>query len=308
MTHLVLKNNQGSIIAVPVTAPSIIEEIAHKFGSKVIRTKTDGRSLMHTAALGEKKIVFAGNSDGAFIFPKFQTAFDAMFAFAKIMELLAMEKSKISDILKEIPVFHIAKSSVECTWQQKGKIMRRMIEIHKDKPMEVIEGLKIFYDQAWVLMIPDPALPYFHLFAEAQSEEQAEKILKEYENQILKIKDENSKGEDNRMSMKDLSEISQEDLASQGDVHQIYLPHEKSFHFWIPGRYLGIRARSFKEFVDAIHYIEPGSLEFHMSKGDFANWLEYELNIPRLAEKIRGLKESSLAGENLRQELIKVLE
>jgi len=302
-THLVLRQNKGGIVAVPVTAPSIIEEIAHKLGGKVIRTKTDSRSLMHTASLGEKKIVLAGSSDGAFIFPQFQTSFDTMFAFAKLMEMLALEKRKLSDVLREIPEFHISKGTVGCTWQQKGKIMRRMIEIHKDKPMEVIEGLKIFYDQAWILMLPDPSAPCFHIYAEGPSKEKADQLLEEFTREIRRLQEESDKGE--KIKPEKMREEEREKL--EEPKRNIFLPDERAFHFWVPGKYLGVKARTFKEFYDTIQIITPISLEFHMSKGDFANWLEYELNYIRMAEKIREINKKGLKGEYLREELLKVL-
>lgn len=303
MTELVLKRNKGGIVAVPVTASSIIEQIAHRHNGKIIRTKTDVRTLTHTTSLGEKRIVFAGTPDGAFIFPQFQTAFDSMFAFAKLMELLAREERKLSDILKDIPEFHLVKTQVECSWQQKGKIMRRMIEIHKDKPLEVIDGLKIYHDQAWTLMLPDPTSPCFHVYAEGPTLEEAQKFLDEFVAEIKELQDESTTTEETAVKSKGKEEEEEQEPSTR----QIYLSLERAFHFWVPGKYLGIRARSFKEYYDAVHYIDPASLEFHMNKGDFANWLEYELNHPRMAQKIRELHKKQLKGEKLREELLKIL-
>ena len=305
MCHLVLKDTPGGMVAVPVTAPSIIEQVAHRHNGKVVRTKTDGRSLMHTASIGEKKIDMAGNSNGAFIFPKFQTAFDAMFAFAKLMELLAKQGSKLSDVIKDIPCFHTARSTVECTWQQKGKIMRRMIETNSDRPMEVIEGLKIYYDQAWALMLPDPSAPCFHLFSEASTKEEAENLVVEFAQKIEKLKVEEP-GKSTGDEVKKIEE-KKEHTPEHDHQRQVYLSVERAFHFWAPGKYLGIRARSFKEFMDALQFVEPVSLEFHMGKGDFANWLEFELDRPKQAEKIRKLKEDGSIGEDLRDKLLQIM-
>lgn len=324
MTHMVLKQNKGGIVVVPVTAPSIIDEIAHRHNGKIIRTKTDGRSLMHTAALGEEKILMAGNSQGAFIFPVFHPVFDSMYAFARILEMMAKSDLKLSQIVEEIPDFHLNYDSVDCTWEQKGKIMRRMIEINKDKPMEVIEGLKIFYDKAWVLMLPDPSAPIFHLYAEAENDQETEKLLKEIIATITRLKEEPhdppvSAIEEIKPApplQEPVQEVQAEippppepekEEEEKDPVSNIYLSIERSFHFWIPGKYLGVRARSYKEFVDSLHYIDPGSVKFHMSKGDFANWLEYELDHPRLAKKIRDIPHTSLSGEELRTELLKLL-
>lgn len=305
-THLVLKHSNNGIVVVPVIAPSIIEEIAHRDGGKIIYTKSDGRSLMHTASLGEEKIAFAGHSNGSFIFPGFHSSFDAMFAFAKLMEFMAKEKRKLSEIVSEVPKFNMAHTTVDCTWQEKGKIMRLMIEVHEDKPIEVIEGLKIFFDKAWVLMLPDPVSPLFHLYSEADSLEKAEKLLEEFRDTINKLKEETTDTLEVGISENDevVEKVKEEVVEPK---KQTYLSVERAFHFWIPGKYLGIRARSFKEFVDAIHFIDTKSLEFHQSKGDFANWLEYELDYQRMAEKIRELRNQDLQGDSLRESLIKVL-
>ncbi len=260
---------------------------------------------MHTASIGEKKIDMAGNSSGSFIFPKFQAAFDAMFAFAKLMELLAREGRKLSEILHEIPNFNTSRGTVECTWQQKGKIMRRMIETNSERPMEVIEGLKIYYDQSWALMLPDPTNPCFHLFSEAATQEEAQNLIEEFARKIdqLKVEDPARSTGDEVKMLQEKQESHKESEPQQ----QLYLSVERAFHFWSPGKYLGIRARSFKEFMDAIQFVEPVSLEFHMAKGDFANWLEYELDKARQAERIRSLKEEGLTGENLRERLLEIL-
>ncbi|MCE1248990.1 MAG: NTP transferase domain-containing protein [Firmicutes bacterium] len=311
-THLVLKHLDHGIVAVPITAPSVIEGIAHKHGGKVIVTKSDGRSLMHTASLGEQKIAFAGHSNGSFIFPSFHSSFDAMFAFSKLLEFMAKEKRKLSEILEELPEFHMAQTTVDCTWQEKGKIMRLMIELHEDKPIEVIEGLKIFFDKAWVLMLPDPATPAFHLFAEADTDEEARKLLGEIKQTIERLKEDAPvRVEENKTEEREALEKVRKESKENGDAKepakQKYLSVERAFHFWIPGKYLGVKARSFKEFVDAIHYIDAVSIDFHMNKGDFANWLEYELDYPRVAEKIRALKDDGLQGEALRDKLTNIL-
>lgn len=300
--HLLLKHSDHGIIVVPVNAPSIIEEIAHKHGGKIIHTKSDGRSLMHTASLGEQKIIFGGHSNGSFIFPEFHPSFDPMFAFAKLLEFMAKEDRKLSEIAKEVPEFHMAHSEVECTWQEKGKLMRLMIEVHEDKPMEVIEGLKIFFDQAWVLMLPDPTEPLFHLYSEANSDREALELIEEFRETINKLKDKPAE-----MVKSENIEREKVNEEAREAKKQVYLPPERAFHFWIPGKYLGIQARSYKEFVDNIHFIDPISLEFHMSKGDFANWFEYELDYPRLADKIRVLRSEEVKGEQLREDLIKIL-
>jgi len=46
---------------------------------------------------------FAGDTSGGFIFPGFHPAPDAMFAFAKILEMLALQETSIAQIRKSLP-------------------------------------------------------------------------------------------------------------------------------------------------------------------------------------------------------------
>ena len=92
---LVARAKPGAQVAVPVTAPSIIERILAEHGGGVIRTKTDVRALMATAAEGKDGIALAGDSEGGFIFPEFHPAFDGLFSFAKLLELLAVQETTL---------------------------------------------------------------------------------------------------------------------------------------------------------------------------------------------------------------------
>ncbi|MFH0801370.1 MAG: DUF5752 family protein [bacterium] len=314
LARMVMSDTKEPIVAVPVSVPSVIERLAEDHHGKIIRTKTDGRSLMHTAALGEKKIHFAGHENGGFIFPQFQPAFDAMFTFAKTLEMMAREKVPLSRQVHEIPPFYVSRKKMECAWQQKGKVMRRLIEDSKNQHVEMTEGIKIFFDDSWVLAIPDPAEPLMQLVAEGPSQEKAEQLISDY---LQKI--ENIKGGGSlmvaRMAHKSAASPpktspgkgKKDREKSREENSEEFLPDDRAFYFWAEGRFLGIRAHRLKEFIDAIHYVEPASLEFHMNRDDFANWLESELGNRKTAEKIRDLKKLKLTGEELRAEILKIV-
>jgi len=304
MAHLVLKSHTGAVVAVPVSAPSIMDRLAHEQKGSILRTKLDSRSVMHAASIGEKKILFAGKEKGYFIFPKFHPSFDGMFAFARILELLAHQKITISRAIDEVPGFFQAEKSVECSFQDKGRVMRKLIEQNRDKPVDIIDGIKIYFDGAWVLIVPDPTEPIIQVVAESSSAEKAEEILSNYEKVIeaLKVEDENSPA--SRPLIQKKSALRREETTE----YRRMLPQEKSFHFWVPGRYLGKRAQSMKEFCDALHCIEIESVEYHMEREDFANWIEYELENEIMAGKIRSLKARGHHGEELRQEIIRLMQ
>lgn len=301
---LTLRRTNNAIIAVPVTAPSMLEKLAASHQGKIIRTKTDGRSLMHTAQLGEKKIHFAGRDNGSFIFPHFQPAFDAMFGLARLLELIAQEKQTLSELVRLIPRFHQHQASVECPRVQKGRVMRGLIEESRTRPMDLIEGLKVYLDGGWLLAVPDPTLPSLHLVAEGGSDEEAKQIVETY---AARVKDLLDTPESDLTPRPERRTRQQRQHGAKPLADSAVLPVEKAFHFWAPGRYLGVRATSFRDFADTVLYIDLESLEYHMERGDFVNWFEFELENAPLAEKIRALREREVRGEELRSELLRLV-
>ncbi|MFH1074621.1 MAG: mannose-1-phosphate guanyltransferase [Candidatus Firestonebacteria bacterium] len=178
LTYLQFKVNKGGTIAVPITASSAIDEIAAEYGGKVIRTRTSYRSMMETAVSG--KVDFVGEALGGYIFPEFMPSLDAMMSVVKILDALAVVDEKISDIIKKVPESRIIREHVVCQWETKGTVMRELNEYAKDKKAEQIDGIKIFEEEGWIMILPDGEKPLFHLNAEAKTVEAAKKLIAKY--------------------------------------------------------------------------------------------------------------------------------
>ena len=185
MTLLNLKYNGRKIIATPVTSSRTIEDIALNFKAKVIRTKTSSRSLMEAASNGE--VAFVGERLGGFIFPQFQPSFDAMLAVVKLLEYLSKEGRNISAILNDMPQSTILKMDINCTNRMKGRIIRSLIDENGHNPIELIDGVKIFHKNDWVLALPHADTPTIRLEVEAANEDSAKKILDMYYSKIYNM-------------------------------------------------------------------------------------------------------------------------
>ncbi|HZO90186.1 MAG TPA: mannose-1-phosphate guanyltransferase [Chthonomonadaceae bacterium] len=189
MAVLVSRTRERARIAVPVTAPRMIEPLVGLHGGLVLRTKTDVRDLMEVSAGGPERIGradFAGDDAGGFIFSEFQPSFDAMYAFGKLLELLAITDLRISELAAELPPAHVVQTSVRCPWEIKGRIMRVLtkeadaIERNNGNQVELIDGIKFIQGDKWALVVPDASEPYFHVYAEANTPEEANKLLCQY--------------------------------------------------------------------------------------------------------------------------------
>jgi len=175
---LALRAKGGGTIAVPVTQPHLLEKIAARYGGQVLRTKVDPASLM--AAATRDGVILAGDGEGGFAFPQFQPAVDGMMAMAKILELLATQGVKLSQVVRELPAYHMASVKIACPWEEKGRVMRLLNEQYRETRGRQIDGIKLEMGDEWVLILPDPDRPLFYVYAESSSDEQATTLAEKY--------------------------------------------------------------------------------------------------------------------------------
>jgi mannose-1-phosphate guanylyltransferase/phosphomannomutase len=173
-------------IGAPVTMTSWSDHIVRQGNGSIVRTGTSPRATAQAARL--PGMLFLGDDRGGFVFPKFQPAFDAMYAVAKILEMLAKTGTRLgqlSDALLPANYMGVSHKQVPCPWDKKGQVMRRAIEFARNKKVELVDGVKIFLDdKTWVLFLPDPDRAYFHVWAEAPAAARAKNILQDYTGKV----------------------------------------------------------------------------------------------------------------------------
>ena len=172
----------GDRIALPVNVSSQAERLVEPYGVRIQHTKTSTAAPM--AAASETGSGFAASGDGGFILPGFLPAFDAGAALVKLLELLARADTTLSAVRQSLPRVHQAHETVVTPWEQKGLVMRTLVELSKDRRLELIDGVKVFHDDGWVLALPDPDEPVTHIWAEGADHNAARALAQEYVRRI----------------------------------------------------------------------------------------------------------------------------
>jgi len=87
------------------------------------------------------------------------------------------------------------------------------------------------------------------------------------------------------------------------------VPDGVGFHFYVDNdKPLGFSAQSMEEFYRLVKQVTVDSLEFHLYRGDFENWLRDVCKDPELSEAIGNLKPEALQGEDLRKAILKTID
>ena len=178
-------NLLGDKVALPVSATKAATDLLASHDIGVLPTKLHSAALMDAAT--EPGVGFAANGDGGFILPGFVPAFDAAAAFVKMLDLLAQDGRPLSVIVDELPRVHIAHETIVTPWEQKGVVMRSLVESSKGRETELIDGVKVHHDGGWALALPDPEDPVTHVWAEASSDADARRLAQEYARRIRQL-------------------------------------------------------------------------------------------------------------------------
>ncbi len=178
VTDLYVQLNRPERIAVPVGASMGVEEIAKQYGVEVLRVAGDHRAMMDVRLKGIAE--FVGGTRGGFIFPGFQTASDAMIGAVHILELLARTGQKLETLRQKFARFNWDSTSVPCPWSKRGTVMRQLITSSSDKERQLIDGVRVFEDNGWVLISPDRFRASFNIMAESTDAGTTERLLSHY--------------------------------------------------------------------------------------------------------------------------------
>jgi phosphomannomutase/phosphoglucomutase len=168
----------------PVSSSQCLEDAVRAAGGTVRYTRV-GAPLV-ARAMYEAGATFGGEENGGMIFPEHQFCRDGALTLAKVLEILARHGKPMSALLAEIPAYSNVKTSVRYPPAQRDAILARLKDLASNLRVEEIDGIKVHYDDGWVLVRPSGTEPIFRIFAEARTEARAAALAKEGETLLRK--------------------------------------------------------------------------------------------------------------------------
>ena len=170
---------KGDVVTTVATSKAI-EDVATRYGAKTRYTAIGAPYLCEEMV--RKPAAIGGEEVGGVIWPELGLAKDGMLTAAKLAEALC-EKS-LSAWLKEIPVYFNVKLKLDAGTDAKKKaIVARVLAYAKKNKLAYVDvdGVRINLKDAWVIVRPSGTENYVRLFAEAKTQEEAQRLAKEYE-------------------------------------------------------------------------------------------------------------------------------
>ncbi len=173
---LVAAERPGGKVALPVTTTRVAERVAAFHGVEIEWTALTPAAL--TEAVAAPGVVFGGDGRGGFVIPQFSNTFDGIAAFVLLLGLVGRTKMQLSEIDARIPRSHLLRRAVPTPWAAKGVVMRAVVEAAGERELDTTDGVRVVEaDGSWALVLPDPAEPVTHVWAEASDGSAAAALL-----------------------------------------------------------------------------------------------------------------------------------
>jgi mannose-1-phosphate guanylyltransferase/phosphomannomutase len=187
LVWLVSRSSPNPRIALPVSTTRVAEAIVRKEGGQVLWTRILPAALM--LAADSENADFAGDEDGAYIFPRFLSSPDALAGLAMLLELLAHQQTSLREVVDALPPSHIARRDVAVAWESRGTVMRRLLEHLEGQDILLIDGVKAYRGEDWALVIPHPQEPVVRIWAESGAPSAAEELAEEFVSLVERLRE-----------------------------------------------------------------------------------------------------------------------
>jgi phosphomannomutase/phosphoglucomutase len=169
--------DRGGIVVTPVSSSTCLEEVVKSRHGEVHYTRVGSPIVART--MFEIGATFGGEENGGMIFPEHQFCRDGAMAAAKMLEILAHHREPLSALIAGLPQYQLFKTSVPHPPGLRDAIMEQVRRRTAGLEVNAVDGVKIIYDDGWVLIRPSGTESLFRVFAESRDKEKAESLAVE---------------------------------------------------------------------------------------------------------------------------------
>ena len=139
--------------------------------------KSNG-STLHLSAVGEANVtakmieldaVYGGEGNGGPIDPQVGYVRDSFVAMAQVLDAKAANDKSISELAAEIPSYEICKTKIEIDRSKISELFKKLTAKYSDATASTMDGLRLDWDDKWILVRPSNTEPIVRAIAEAST-------------------------------------------------------------------------------------------------------------------------------------------
>ncbi|QSH40995.1 hypothetical protein P0136_10340 [Lentisphaerota bacterium ZTH] len=165
-------SQQNPRVVTNICSSRSLDEVVKAQGGTVIKTRVGQSNVIDH--MKESGAVLGGEGCGAFACSSWLDGFDAFFMTAVVLEAMAARKMRLSELVDELPRYHIVKKTINCSSAHAFTIIRSLREHFKDADVSEEDGLRFDWPDGWISIRTSTTDQVIRLISEWKNKNMAE--------------------------------------------------------------------------------------------------------------------------------------
>ena len=155
-------------------------DLAARFGMPLFYSKV-GEVNVAEEMRARGAVFGAEGGSGGILWSDIHLCRDSFSAMALTLEALAFRRRSVSEIMAEMPRYWSAVRKLPCSAQGAGLALRAVARRYADRDPVLIDGVRIEFEDSWILVRQSNTEPVIRIYAEsARSEDAASELAEEF--------------------------------------------------------------------------------------------------------------------------------
>ena len=172
MNHA-LKTRKGNVV-INCSSSRMSDDICKSNGSELHLSAVGEANV--TAKMIELDAVYGGEGNGGPIDPQVGYVRDSFVAMAQVLDAMAASSQTISQLVAEIPSYDICKTKIEIDRTKIPALYEQLAAKFEDAKSDNMDGLRLDWDNKWILVRPSNTEPIVRAIAEASTMAEAQSL------------------------------------------------------------------------------------------------------------------------------------
>jgi phosphomannomutase/phosphoglucomutase len=169
-----LRGKKHPKIVTGIAASSVLDDVARELGGEVVKTPVGEPEIVQD--IREHGGDLGGEETGSVIFPEWTLCREGMMTALKFIEALVQSGKTVSEFDRTLPQYFQIKQKTNCPNEIKGQVLNMLSERFAQYKLNRIDGLRVDFDDGWLLLRPSGTEPIFRCFSEAKKFERAKEL------------------------------------------------------------------------------------------------------------------------------------
>jgi len=170
----VLERHPKAVVVTPVSSSKIVEDIVKGRGGELVWTEV-GSTIVSRRMLEVDSVISMEDNGGIFYGPH-QAVRDGALAAALMLNILADRGKALSKLVEALPRYSIIKRRVDVPNEKKQQILQGILKETEGMKRLTIDGVKVSFDDATVLIRPSGTEAIYRVNVEAGDEGRAREL------------------------------------------------------------------------------------------------------------------------------------